>query len=157
MKSLLLTLSFLTLPLFGWLFFSSAIEDIWNDPDGQSILRAGKDFQRAEDGKSISAIKDNELFSSFDRLKNGFTSLDFALVSERAFAAESIAKNVITDKEKNTLTSAYAIGDITVTTKYEESKNHTLGGFSPVKQTITLTNHTADARTVDFSNRIHIP
>ena len=163
LKSILLLLGLLAVPFFGWLMFSADGGQEWRDVlsggDGRSILRQGTDFHLEDGGKKVVAVPDSEMLSSFDRLKGGFEALDFSLVSERAFAAESIPKNISksedTEKKKN-LTSAYDIGDVSVTTDYQESKNHTLGGFSPVKQTITLKNHASADRTIDFTNRIRI-
>jgi hypothetical protein len=142
----------------------------WNmESQGTTVLKPGRDFHIRADGKEIVALPDSDMLTTFDRLKPGFKSLDFSLTSDTAFAAESITKTVQAKKpvqlekgqtkgkiiqDQTSLQSSYVIDqDITVKTDYRESKNKQLGGFAPVKQTITLENKSTQDRVIDFSTK----
>ena len=163
--------------IFVLLFFISGVFSVWwlirdgkdvtdrASFEGETFLKAGKDFSLADEGKQINNLQDGDMLHVFPRLQAGFESLDFSLHAETALAQENQTVTKVTrtnvlqtgkKQDLRTVSSSYAINDITITTDYQESKNYSLDGFSPVKQTITLKNDTGKERTIDFSNRIHI-
>lgn len=120
-------------------------------------VSAAQQFLSFSSSDSLKFVVKENLGEVFPSFAEGFKGLEIEVTSDKPIAPDKEVTGELNKSDKE-VTTSYSLRDgITMETRYEDSKNRTLGDSSvPTKQTITFNNLSDEEHHLEVINRTSI-